>query len=199
MQNLVLVRGVGFSSDNTACLMSAARIFSGEAKLSDPRDDNCSQVCPSVRAIAIKLNDLGCWSSVAERTAELLPLVPMLVGTATSDPDVLRKRAYLCADYAVRAFLPLALTHVGLASEALKLRALSPIIDKETAMAGCEATKRNAVFGSSFAHVCALYATMDIITDATIQAAAGYAASVFSYDQVKSLMIELLKKLCLVK
>ncbi len=212
MNNLTLVHGVGNAFDGTACLMSAARIFSGEAKLSDPRDDKCSQVCPSVRAIAIRLNDLGCWSSDAERTAELMPMVPMLVGTATSDHEVLQKRAYLCADYAVRIFAPIVIEKANFHSGALKLRSLSPIVDESTASIAYIATIPDYVSASIdnievdddcdsayYRAHCAADATIDSDDD---EGAGHFAASITNYisgNQAKVLLIELLKGLCTIK
>ncbi len=206
MQNLILVSGSGSVYDGTACLMSAARIFSGEAKLSDPRDDKCSLICPSVRKIAISLNDLPSWSSDAERTAELMPLVPMLINTASSDPFVLRKRAYLCADYAVRVFAPLALDQAKFFHESSRLRSLDPIVDEASAKVGQVTAyviaDRVLSYAAGAAHDAAgaaYWAYAHASAHASASSAAvnvAIAASRVNSPRRKAMLIELLTKLC---
>ncbi len=199
MNKLTLVSGIGFASDNTACLMSAARIFSGEANLSDPRDDNCSRVCPIVRHIAIRLNDLSGWSSNALRTSELLPLVPMLIDTATSDHEVLRKRAYLCVDYTIRVFAPLIIERCGNDLKAARLRALPPIIDEISALSSNKEMYTHKIDYNSHAINC-ITSAVNGNYDIAVWEASSFAGLVSAYcTEMKSLLIELLTKLCAIK
>lgn len=83
-----LVKGKGNGID-TACLLSAASLKAG-LKFSDMPE--C--VCPTIRAVSIRLNDHPWWRDDEERTAILGPLVDRIIGTAGS-PKLQAKRANL--------------------------------------------------------------------------------------------------------
>lgn len=80
--------------------------------------------CPVLAAYGRHLNDA---MGDAFRARYLADFAPRLVGTR-STPEVERRRAYVLADHAVRAFAPLALHAAGLTDEADKLRALPPFV-----------------------------------------------------------------------
>jgi hypothetical protein len=79
-----------------------------------------------IAAYARSLND---WLPDDARQ-RLKAYIPRLVGTA--EPDLELRRAFACADAAVRVFAPLALAAAGLVEEAAKLGALAPV-DRESA------------------------------------------------------------------
>ncbi len=203
MNNLTLTIGKGSAKNNTACLMSAARIFSGEAKLSDPRGDNCSRVCPSIRVVAIALNDLLCWESDSQRTQELLPLVPMLLDTKPLSYDVITKRNYLLASYAVHSFARIFLdkTDPVLAD---KIGKLSPITDSASRIAADMAMHGLDTVGHHSLIFYLAKSSLRCITDGSTRCASyatEAAASVVPYnsEKVKQAMISLLKQLCAIK
>jgi hypothetical protein len=77
-----------------------------------------------------------------ERNTHLLPLVVGMIGTK-GDIALLQRRAFLCADYAVRKVAPIGLDAAGLKEQAQTLRDLSPVVDgalaKSAAAAAAEA------------------------------------------------------------
>jgi len=130
---------VGNYGRGKACVMSAAR---AKYRLSlgldlGPAEDELECACPIVRRLAIGLNDGPWWADDEERTAELTPLIDVVIGTR--DDAATERRVYLVADRAVREFAPIGLEAAGLTEEAARLRALAPIVDKSTAAVACEA------------------------------------------------------------
>ncbi len=95
--------------------------------------------CPVISAFVRRFNDR--LPDDATRSRLLGPLLPLLVGSR-STPEVERKRAYICADWAVRDMAARALESAGLADEAATLRALEPIIDKLTAYKDRDAARK---------------------------------------------------------
>jgi len=89
--------------------------------------------------IAVPLND---WMTQDERNTHLLPLVVGMIDTK-GDIALLQRRAFLCADYAVRKVAPIGLDAAGLKEQAQTLRDLSPVVDgalaKSAAAAAAEA------------------------------------------------------------
>src|SRR5215510_6261439 len=105
--SFTLISGVGNYQKGTACIVSAAvaqwRLEHGKP-LGEATDEmDC--IDPAIRRLAIRINDASWWKDDAERTAVLSPFIPLLAGTR--DESLLRKRAFLCADVAVREILPM--------------------------------------------------------------------------------------------
>jgi hypothetical protein len=96
--------------------------------------------------IAAYAHSFSDWLPDDERQ-RLKAYIPRLVGTAV--PDLELRRAFACADSAVRIFAPLAFKAAGLVQEAAKLGALAPI-DGESAKSArsaaesAESTARSA-------------------------------------------------------
>src|SRR5450759_3120404 len=121
LDSLVLHSGAHTSPAEGISLMEAVSNLAGE-----PWSNSPSCTSPVIAAYARSLND---WLPDAERQ-RLKAYVPRLVGTA--EPDLEPRRAFACADAAVRVFAPLALAAADLVEEAAKLRALAPL-DRESA------------------------------------------------------------------
>jgi len=121
LDTLVLRSGAHSSPSEGVSLMEAVSAIAGEPWSNSP---NCTS--PVIAAYARSLND---WlpDDVRQR---LKAYIPRLVGTAA--PELELRRAFVCADAAVRVFAPLALSGAGLVEEAAKLGALAPV-DRESA------------------------------------------------------------------
>lgn len=121
LDTLVLRSGAHTSPSVGVSLMEAVSAFAGE-----PWSNSPSCTSPVIAAYARSLND---WLPDDERQW-LKAYIPRLVGTA--EPDLEQRRAFACADAAVRVFAPLAFAAAGLVEEAAKLGALAPV-DRESA------------------------------------------------------------------
>ena len=121
LDTLVLRSGTHTSSSDGVSLMEAVSALAGE-----PWSNSPSCTSPVIAAYARSLND---WLPDDARQ-RLKAYIPRLVGTA--EPDLELRRAFACADAAVRVFAPLAFAAAGLVAEAAKLGALAPV-DRESA------------------------------------------------------------------
>jgi hypothetical protein len=121
LDTMVLRSGTHTSPSDGVSLMEAVSDFAGE-----PWSNSPSCTSPVIAAYARSLND---WLPDDERQ-RLKAYIPRLVGTA--EPDLELRRAFACADAAVRVFAPLAFKAAGLVEEAAKLGALAPV-DRESA------------------------------------------------------------------
>jgi hypothetical protein len=121
LDTLVLRSGSHTSPSDGVSLMEAVSDFAGEPWSNSPRSTS-----PVIAAYARSLND---WLADDERQ-RLKAYIPRLVDTA--EPDLELRRAFACADAAVRVFAPLALKAAGLDEEAAELSALAPV-DRESA------------------------------------------------------------------
>ena len=117
---LVLRSGAHTSPSDGVSLMEAVSALAGE-----PWSNRPSCTSPVIAAYARSLND---WLPDDARQ-RLKVYIPRLVGTA--EPDLELRRAFACADAAVRVFAPLAFKAAGLVEEAAKLGALAPV-DRES-------------------------------------------------------------------
>ena len=120
LDTLVLRSGAHTSPLDGVSLMEAVSAFAGE-----PWSNRPSCTSPVIAAYARSLND---WLPDDARQ-RLKVYIPRLVGTAA--PDLELRRAFACADAAVRVFAPLAFAAGGLVEEAAKLGALAPV-DRES-------------------------------------------------------------------
>jgi len=121
LDTLVLRSGTHTSSSDGVSLMEAVSALAGE-----PWSNSPSCTSPVIAAYARSLND---WLPDDARQ-RLKVYIPRLVGTA--EPELELRRAFACADAAVRVFAPLAFAAAGLVEEAAKLGALAPV-DRESA------------------------------------------------------------------
>lgn len=121
LDTLVLRSGAHTSSSDGVSLMEAVSALAGE-----PWSNSPSCTSPVIAAYARSLND---WLPDDARQ-RLKAYIPRLVGTA--EPDLELRRAFACADAAVRIFAPLAFAAAGLVEEVAKLGALAPV-DRESA------------------------------------------------------------------
>lgn len=116
LDTLVLHSGAHVSASDGVSLMEAVSALAGE-----PWSNSPSCTSPVLAAYARSLND---WLPDDERQ-RLKAYIPRLVGTA--EPELELRRAFACADAAVRVFAPLAFAAAGLVEEAAKLGALAPV------------------------------------------------------------------------
>jgi hypothetical protein len=121
LDTLVLRSGTHTSSSDGVSLMEAVSALAGE-----PWSNSPSCTSPVIAAYARSLND---WLPDDARQ-RLKAYIPRLVGTA--EPELELRRAFACADAAVRVFAPLAFAAAGLVEEVAKLGALAPV-DRESA------------------------------------------------------------------
>jgi len=111
----------------------------------------------------------------------LLEWAPKILGSAATS-EVERKRVFIAVDYAVRVFAPFWLERVGRKNDAVKLRAVKQIVDKETAQAGrlaaayAAASAYASAYASSAASAASASAYAAYAADAAY-ADAAYAAS----------------------
>jgi hypothetical protein len=170
-------------------------------------DDKPECVCPAVREYSIRLNDAR-WPSDADRTAALMPLVPLMMETAD---ERRRQRLYYFADRAARVFAPLALRARGRRDLAARLRRLNPIVDEasaRSAQAVCVAVRAAAnaadaadaadaaAYAAAAADAAAVYAA-DAAADAAAYAADADAAADAARLRVLRAAACVLKRACL--
>ena len=121
LDTLVLRSGTHTSPSDGVSVMEAVSALAGE-----PWSNSPSCTSPVIAAYARSLND---WLPDDARQ-RLKVYIPRLVGTA--EPELELRRAFACADAAVRVFAPLAFAAAGLVEEVAKLGALAPV-DRESA------------------------------------------------------------------
>jgi hypothetical protein len=166
---ITLETGAHPDRGDALCIMEAVAWMAGEARHTDSPE--C--VCPVIAAFARRFNDAR--GMTPELRQELLaPLASRMTGTRAS-LAVMRKRAFLCADFAVRVAAPIALDSRGLGEWATKLRALPEIVDTRSARAAAtvtrEARRTAATYAATYA-AAAAYAAADADADADAAAAA---------------------------
>ena len=171
--DLTLVSGIGDYSAHTACIMSAAvakwRMEHGE-ELGEATDSiECIDL--PIRRIAIAINDGKWWGSDKERTETLLPFIDQILNTKGSS-ELTQRRAYKCADYAIRVFLPMALDLKN-PEQAEHIRSLPEIVDVHTAIVGKKAADAvsTGLYAARSAAAAGLYAARSA-DDAGLYAAA---------------------------
>ena len=148
------------------CAMEAAAWLANE-----PHSDKPQCVCPVIASFMRSYND-----KVDDETRQLLkPYVVKVLNTKSTKEDEVR-RGFIAADYACRVFAPYVLEKKGLADDAAKLRALTPIVDKSTAYAANAAANAayaaaNAAANAAYAAANAAYATYAAANAATYAAA----------------------------
>ena len=128
---LTLTKGSHRTREEGMCAMEAVAWLAGE-----PHTDAPACVCPTIRRIMVIINDRII--DDADRTTLLTPYLTRVIGTA-GNVDTTRRRAFICADYAVRRFAPNALRQAGREDEAATLESLRPVADQKTAYAAAAA------------------------------------------------------------
>jgi len=180
--DLTLVSGIGDYSAHTACIMSAAvakwKMEHGEEL--GGAIDTIDCVDSPIRGIAIAINDEEWWGSDKERTETLLPFIDQILGTKGSS-ELTQLRAYKCADYAVRVFLPIVLD-LKKPEQAEYLRSLPEIVDVRTAIVGknaAAAVSTGLYAAAAAAARTAAYAAASSATAAYADAAEDAAAAAY--------------------
>ena len=90
-QTVRIKRGAHGSPDQGACVMELASMLAGERFSDRPR-----AVCPVIAAFLRTYND----ALNDEQRQDLYPIASAVVGTATSDEDVIAARVHLIAEWA---------------------------------------------------------------------------------------------------
>jgi len=106
--------------DSKFCLLEAVAYVAGE-----PWSDHPTCVSPVLAAFGRAWND-GMRSD--EERAQLLPYIPLLIGTRAS-PEVESRRAYMALDWLVRVNAPAWLRLAKLETHAVALETLLPLVD----------------------------------------------------------------------
>ena len=167
IESLPLPTGIG---DLTEGLCAIARIvYASTGQVSALADADC--IAPTIRSYMIALND-HLPRELRQRLGTL-ELARRVLAADTS-PEAELRRAYLCADTAVRVFATRALRNVGLPNEANTLAALAPIIDQDSANAAYAAATAAVTTANAAANV--TYAAN--VAYAAAREAAAYAANV---------------------
>jgi hypothetical protein len=177
-QDVRLVSGVGDRGMHTACLVSLAGWLNGDHDHSDTSE--C--VCPSIRELAIQLNDGAWWDDDAERTAALIPLAARIMGT-NHGPELAGKRRALTMAWLRTFVVPHAFEAAagacerrGFLENASKLREQA----KSVADGGSfeDARRIAAAYAyAAYAAAAAYAANAEANADAAYAAAAAYAAN----------------------
>jgi hypothetical protein len=116
LNTLTLTVGAHADRGDGLCLLEAVAWQAGEEHTDRP-----ACVSPVLAAFGRSLNDV----LPDGKRQELIPLVPLLPGTAGDGRD--EARGYMALDWLIRTFTPGWLTVAGLADEARSLRDLRPI------------------------------------------------------------------------
>jgi len=186
LNSLTFIAGVGHPTSNghTACLMSAAALvvaIENNDEAGYQETDQLQCVCSVIRKLGIIINDS--FQNKEQRKKWAIDTIPKIIGTNISH-EVKQKRAYACADAAVRKYAVAALLKAGLQSEADKLAALDPIINQKTcniakkAASASYAASYAAADASNAAYAASYAASYD---DAASDAAAAYASRAAAY------------------
>jgi len=205
--SLTLVSGVGDYSTHTACLMSAAvakwRMEHGEEL--GKATDSIECIDSPIRQFAIAINDGEWWGSDKERTETLLPFIDQILGTKGSS-ELTQRRAYKCADYDVRVFLPIILD-TEYPYQAEHIRSLPEIVDIHTAIVGekaAAAVSTGLYAAADAAAVYAVYVARSVAADAAGAAYAAYAVDRAAYHAshaakipTRNAALRLLTEMCL--
>ena len=176
IESLPLQRGMG---DLKAGLCAIARIvYASTGRVSDLAGADC--IAPTIRAYMTVLNDY--LPRELRQRLGTLELARQVIAADTSR-EAEQRRAYLCADTAVRVFAVGALRAADLPNEAGKLAALAPITDQNSAyaaVADADAAAEAAYYAARVARSAAAYAARYAathVTRYTADAAADAAAS----------------------
>jgi len=166
LDTLTLAQGKHDRRSEGVCLLEAVAWLAGETHTDRPR---C--VSPVIAEFGRSWNDA---LEDPPRTALLKPLIPLMIGTATTEADE-ETRAWMCVDWLARVQTPAWLRLAGLTSYAEALEACARLVDAATARDAQPAldAARDAAWAA--AEAAARAAARDAARDAA-RAAAGAAA-----------------------
>ena len=131
LESLTVCRGQGNVADGTLCVMQAVDWLT-TGKTSDAPE--C--VSPVISAFMRRWNDA--LRTDADRKRLLIPLVPAMIGTRTTQADD-HRRSYLAIDWSVRVSTPMWLRLAKLDTHALALEVL-PELDNHGAVRAARST-----------------------------------------------------------
>jgi hypothetical protein len=187
-----LVNGEG-SEKTGACWMSALHYYT---RNDTTWNDRAPWACVSdvVRKLCIDLND---WlESDEERGRVIGPHLFAPLGTSTGVKDEL-KRAFLCADYAVRKFTPIWLEIAGRKDLADRLRAVPEIVGEKTALFGRAEVRAVHASASASAATSAAYAATSAAYAAT-SASNEHLKAAGRCDELIALRVQLILDCCMI-
>jgi hypothetical protein len=179
IENIELKPGSHESPQDGMCVMEAVSYFQGL-----PFTDAPQCVDPVIRGLMIRLNDR--WSH--EDRQRLKPYILKVVGT-NEGVALSRKRAFACADFAIRTILPLVFVE-----EAIWFEGLPEIVDIETAdlaqgLAYCAKDSAYAAYAYA-AYDAAAYAYAAYAAAAYAAYAAAYAAADAAYAAKRAASVD---------
>lgn len=129
-------RGCHERPEDGLCVMETVAFIAGERHSDHP---GCASRV--ITEFAIRTNDA--MPDDQTRTRLLGPLVWRIAGTRKG-PDLERRLAYECADWAVRTVAPIALRAAGCEEDARQLENLAPVRDKQSARSAAYTTANAA-------------------------------------------------------
>lgn len=131
LDELHLGAGKHQSPTHGTCLLEAVAYIAGEKHSDHPE---CAS--PTLGAFGRELNDV----LPDDKRQRLVPLVPLIVGTADDGHD--EERGLMALDWLIRTYTPAWLDLAGLTDEAQELRDLRRIVDDVSAAAAKPAVLR---------------------------------------------------------
>ena len=148
--SLVLSSGNHADIERGACIMESVAYLAGE-----PHSDAPKCASKVISRFLITINDR--WDD--KRRQKLKPYAVKIIGTAANE-NIELKRAYLCADWAVRECAPMALDAAGLGEWATRLRNHLPVLNRASADSAKTLAReaRSAAAAAAYAASYAAYA-----------------------------------------
>jgi len=125
-QITTLDRGAHAADSGALCAMEAVAWIAGE-----PWSDAPQCASPVISQFMRSWNDA---LPDADRTRVLMPLLPEIIGTRTTETDE-QTRAWMAMDWAVRVYTPRWLREAGLTDHAVRIERLAPLVDAAAAIA----------------------------------------------------------------
>ena len=125
-QITTLDRGAHDGDSGVMCAMEAVAWIAGE-----PWSDAPQCASPAISQFMRSWNDA---LPDADRTRVLMPLLPEIIGTRTTETDE-QTRAWMAMDWAVRVYTPRWLREAGLTDHAVRIERLAPLVDAAAAIA----------------------------------------------------------------
>ncbi len=163
IEKISLKSGKHGNSEEGMCVMEAVAYIAGE-----PHSDHPKCADRAITSALIRLNDR--MPDDATRDKYLKPIIPQIVGTVSTQ-EVYIKRGFVAADFAVRIIAPLVMDMLGKTEYATKLRALAPLIDRETSVKA-----RDCILQTYPYRLYSYYADADAVAAVAAVAAAAAAA-----------------------
>jgi hypothetical protein len=162
-----LSRGSHATAAEGRCAMEWVAYVAGE-----PHSDSPKCVCPALRRFGIGIND----SLPDDLRQQLRPYLGRMIGTA--DDGRMRERLFMLVDWAVHVPAVEAQVAVGREDAADRLRAIPPIVGRDSARAAAKIIRAADATHAAYAAYAAAYAT----ATAAAAAATDDAATAAAYD-----------------